>query len=301
MKHWPTRSTDAGGISMKSISAARCAFVTVATTGLILVGVPPSRAQVPAKWNTFSTEVTLNRYDIGADGKPAGFKAPAVTYRFERVAAPWGWRTSFSLIAAERQKVQSLKGPDREIDSLSVVRLEDDGDGTPIRVTTRDGRRPVSRLPVSAVKDGLDKVLSLNPGLPASMFTTTNTKPSQSASDRDWVDSIVASPGKGSARRAALIGRYGGSTGRHQGFDRYESVQGPHRIEVLADPQSSVVVAMNSFRDGIALDRTTLIYTHAHGALVRKGIRSERRISAERRAVTEVEFSKVSFEQRENQ
>ena len=285
---------------MKPILAARCALASVAATGLVLVGVSPSRAQVPAQWNTFSAEVTLNRYDIGADGKPAGFKAPAVTYRFERIAVPWGWRTSFSLIAAERQKVQSLKGPDREVDSLSVVRVEDDGDGTPIRVTTRDGRRPVSRLPVSAVRDGLEKVLSLNPDLPASLFTTPRAKPNQSASDRDWVDSIVASPGKSTARRAALISRHGGSTGRHQGFDRYESVQGPHRIEVLADPQSSVVVAVNTFRDGIALDRTTLIYTQADGALVRKGIRSERRVSAETRVVTEVEFSKVTFEQRES-
>jgi hypothetical protein len=285
---------------MKPISAVRCAVATVAATGLVLVGVTPSRAQIPAEWNTFSAEVTLNRYEIGADGKPAGFRAPAVTYRFERIAAPWGWRTVFSLIAAERQKVQSLKGPDREIDSLSVVRLEDDGDGTPIRVTTRDGRRPVSRLPVSVVKDGLDQVLSLNPGLPASLFTTTQTKPVLSASDRDWVDSIVASPGRNTARRSALINRYGGSTGKHQGLDRYESVQGPHRIEVLADPQSAVVVAVNTFRDGVALDRTTLIYTPAQGALVRKGIRSERRVSAEKRAVTEVEFSKVLFEQREN-
>jgi hypothetical protein len=69
---------------------------------------------------------------------------------------------------------------------------------------------------------------------------------------------------------------------------------------VLTDPQTSVVVAVNTFRDGIALDRTTLIYTQAPGgALVRKGIRSERRVSAEKRAVTEVEFSKVTFEQRE--
>ena len=285
---------------MKSISAARTAVATVAATGVVLVGTTPTHAQIPEKWNTFSAEVTVNRYETGADGKPTGFKAPAVTYRFERIAAPWGWRTVFSLIAAERQKVQSPKGPDREIDSLSVVRLEDDGDGTPIRVTTRDGRRPVSRLPVSVVKDGLDKVLSLNPDLPASLFTTTATKPAQSASDRDWVDSIVASPGRSSARRSALLRRYGGSTGRLQGFDRYESVQGPHRIEVLADPQSSVVVAVNTFRDGIPLDRTTLIYTQAQGALVRKGIRSERRVSAEKRAVTEVEFSKVTFEQREN-
>ena len=288
------------GLSMKPILSVRCAFAAVAVAGLVLVVATPARAQIPAKWNTFSAEVTLNRYDVGADGKPAGFRAPAVTYRFERIAAPWGWRTSFSLIAAERQKVQSLKGPDREIDSLSVVRLEDDGDGTPIRVTTRDGRRPVSRLPVSVVKDGLDKVLSLNPDLSASIFTTTRKKPIQSTPDRDWVDSIVASPGRDAIRRSALIHRFGGSTGKYQGFDRYESVQGPHRIEVLADPQSSVVVAVNTFRDGIALDRTTLIYTQAHGALVRKGIRSERRVSAERRLITEVEFSKVVFEQREN-
>ena len=166
---------------MKPISAARYALTTVVAMGLVLVGATPTRAQIPAKWNTFSAELTFNRYEIGADGTHAGFKAPVVTYRFERIAAPAGWRTVFSLVAAERQKVQQLKGREREVDSLSVVRLEDDGDGTPIRVTRRDGRRPVSQLPVSVVKGGLDTVLSLNPSLPASLFTTPKTKPAQSA------------------------------------------------------------------------------------------------------------------------
>ena len=278
----------------------RSALTTLAATGLVLAAVTPIRAQVPAKWNTFSVELTFNRYEIRPDGKPAGVKAPVVVYRLERRAAPWGWRTVLSLVAAERQKVQSAKGPDTEIDALSVVGLEDNGDGTPIRVTTRDGRRPVSRLPVSAVKDGLDNILSLNPGLSAPLFARTKAKPPQSASDRDWVDSIVASPGKSASRRAALIGRYGGSTGKYQGLDRYESVQGPQRIEVLTDPQSSVVVAVNTFRDDVAVERTTLVYTQAQGALVRKGVRSERRVNAETRAVTEVEFSKITFEQREN-
>lgn len=285
---------------MKPISAVRHVLAAVAATGLVLVGATPTRAQMPAKWNTFSAEVTLNRYEIGADGKPAGFKAPVVTYRFERIAAPSGWRTVFSLVAAERQKVQHGKGKEKEVDALSVVRLEDDGDGTPIRVTTRDGRRPVSRLPVSLVKEGLDQVLSSNPDLPAALFTTKKTKPVKSATDRDWVDSIVASPARNGARRDALVKRYGRSTGKHQGFDRYELVQGSHRIEVLTDPQTSLVIAVNTFRDDIALDRTTLIYTQApDGALVRKGIRSEHHVNSETRAVTEVEFSKVTFEQRE--
>ena len=209
--------------------------------------------------------MTLNRYEIGADGKPAGFKAPAVTYRFERIAAPWGWRTVFSLIAAERQKVQSLQGPEREVDSLSVVRLEDDGDGTPIRVTTRDGRRPVSRLPVSVVKDGLDKVLSLNPGLPAVFLHDEENETGAVGLGSRLGRFDGRRPWQEPCAPAALLHRYGGSTGKHQGFDRYESVQGPQRIEVLADPQSSVVVAVNTFRDGVALDRTTLIYTPAQG------------------------------------
>jgi hypothetical protein len=97
-----------------------------------------------------------------------------------------------------------------------------------------------------------------------------------------------------------LLKRYGRPTGKHQGFDRYESVQGPRRIEILTDPQTSVVVAVNTFRDGIALDRTTLIYTRApDGALVRRGVRSETRVDNEKRAVTEIEFSNVRFEQRE--
>jgi hypothetical protein len=50
----------------------------------------------------------------------------------------------------------------------------------------------------------------------------------------------------------------------------------------------------------VPLERTTIIYSQAaDGSLVRKGVRSEHRVSAERRAVTEVEFSKVTFEQRE--
>ena len=66
---------------MKPLTAVRSAFTTVVATGLVLAGATPTRAQIPAKWNTFSVELTLNRYEIRPDGRPAGFKAPVVTYR----------------------------------------------------------------------------------------------------------------------------------------------------------------------------------------------------------------------------
>jgi hypothetical protein len=255
---------------------------------------------MPARWNTFSVDLTLNRYEIGKEGQPAGFRAPVVTYRLERIAAPGGWKSVFTLLAGERQRVRTLKGTDTAIDSLSVIRLEDDGDGTPIRVIKRDGSRAVSRLPVSVVRDGLDKIALANPDVPMSLFTSKAKRPRRLATDRDWVDSIVASPGKSAARRSAIVGRFGGSTGKVQGLDKYEAVRGSRRIEVLTDPQTSVVVALNTFKDDVPLERTTIIYSQAaDGALVRKGVRSEHRISADRRAVTEVEFSKVTFEQRE--
>ena len=274
-------------------------LAAVITTASMLGGTPAA-AQMPVNWNTFSVDLTLNRYEIGNEGKPAGFRAPVVTYRLERIAAPWGWKSVFTLVAGERQKVQTLKGTDTAIDSLSVIRLEDDGDGTPIRVTKRDGSKAVSRLPVSVVRDGLDKIALANPNVPMSLFTSKARRPDRSASDRDWVDSIVASPGRSAARRSAIVGRFGGSTGNVQGLNRYEAVRGKRRIEVLTDPQTSVVVALNTFSDDVPLERTTIIYSQApDGSLVRKGIRSEHRISADRRAVTEVEFSNVTFEQRE--
>ena len=264
-----------------------------------MLGGTPAEAQMPAHWNTFSVDLTLNRYEIGNEGQPAGFRAPVVTYRLERIAAPRGWKSVFTLLAGERQQVQTLKGTDTAIDSLSVIRLEDDGDGTPIRVTKRDGSRAVSRLPVSVVRDGLDKIALANPDVPMSLFTSEAKRP-RLATDRDWVDSIVASPGKSAARRSAIVGRFGGSTGKVQGLDKYEAVRGSRRIEVLTDPLTSVVVALNTFKDDVPLERTTIIYAQAaDGSLVRKGVRSEHRISADRRAVTEVEFSNVTFEQRE--
>ena len=268
----------------------------------LILGGTPAEAQMPASWNMFSVDLTLNRYEIGNEGQPAGFRAPVVTYRLERIAAPPGWKTVFTLVSGERQKVQTLKGTETAIDSLSVVRLEDDGDGTPIRVTKRDGSRAVSRLPVSVVRDGLDKIALANPDIPMSLFTSKASRPGRPAADRDWVDSIVASPGRSAARRSAIVGRFGGSTGTAQGLDRYEAVRGKRRIEVLIDPHTSVVVALNTFNDDVPLERTTIIYSQApDGSLVRKGVRSEHRISADRRAVTEVEFSKVTFEQREIQ
>ena len=280
-------------------SAVHHGLAALITAAAVLAGTP-AEAQIPGRWNTFSVDVTLNRYEIGNDGKPAGFRAPVVTYRLERIAAPWGWKSVFTLLAGERQKVKTLKGAETDIDSLSVVRLEDDGDGTPIRVTKRDGSKAVSRLPVSVARDGLDKIAHASPNVPMSLFTSKTTRPGRSAADRDWVDSIVASPGKSAARRSAIVGRFGGSTGKVQGLDKYESVRGKRRIEVLTDPHTSVVVALNTFSDDEPLERTTIIYSQApDGSLVRKGIRSEHRIGADKRAVTEVEFSKVTFEQRE--
>jgi hypothetical protein len=107
------------------------------------------------------------------------------------------------------------------------------------------------------------------------LFAKNKPKPVQSASDRDWVDAIVASPGKSTARRAALVRRLWRLHGQTPGAGSIRGSSGPHRIEVLADPQSSVVVAVNTFRDGIALDRTTVIYTqHTTPSSVRGFVRN---------------------------
>jgi hypothetical protein len=281
---------------MESVVGRRV-FVCSVVAALLLVAGAGAGAQSPSPgWNAFVADITLHRYDVSADGTPVGMPAPVVTYRLERVEAPSGWRTTMTLTSGERPVVTSLRGK-VDVDPYSVVRLEDDGDGSPVRIITRNGR-PVPVLPSQILERAQQRLRQSHPDLPDALFQKGGFH-APLVQGRDWVEGYVATPEKASRRRNALASAFGSVVGREQGLDRYVSMKGEDRVEVRVDPDTAVPVSVSVSRDGVLQAHTAISYARGAGnSLMRQAVHSQLRISDDRRSVTRTEYSNVRFERR---
>jgi hypothetical protein len=249
-----------------------------------------------ARWNALTADITMRRYEVSVDGAPIGRPAPVVTYRWERVEAPWGWRTTMTLQAAERPTVLSLHGP-VEINPYSVTRIEDDGDGSPLRVIGANGR-PVPKLPPQLLAGAIEKLRAAHPAL-AEIRLEDKAPGASIVTGREWVESFLSTPDRIVKRRDALRRRFGSPVGRDKGLDSYVSMSGADRVNVLADPDAGVPVSMTVSRDGVLRTHTAFGFTRrADNVLVRRSVHAQHRLENDTRAVSDIEFANVRLEQR---
>ncbi len=262
-------------------------------TGEWAPGLSPADA-----WDTFSADVTIRRHLLTTDGKTSA-EAPTVRYRWTRSQRAGGWKSTIEVTGRAAPTIRSPKGPVLLDQPSSVVRIEDDEDGTPLRVFDRRGQ-PM-RLP--SVEDrrvlGEPVAGSLRvPALPELAFPDARRRADRG---RDWVDAFIAAPDRKTARRDALNRRFGRSAGRVRNLDRFVTADGNHTMEVLADRTSAVPIEINVARDGVLVAQSTLAYEAGPGGtLLRRGVRTEQRASATsaQRAVAHVELSNLRLERR---
>jgi hypothetical protein len=266
-------------------------LLTSATVVVAQGGPSPS-----ARWNALTADITMRRYEVSAEGAPVGMPAPVVTYRWDRVETPWGWRTTMALLSAERPKVLSLRGP-VDVNPHQILRIEDDGDGSPLRVIGANGR-PVPKLPPQLMARAVDHLRAANPSGPEFPLQAKE-RGAPIVAGREWIESFLAAPERVAKRRDALRRRFGSPVARDKGLDNYVSMSGADRINVLADPDAGVPVSMSISRDGALKAHTTFAYTRrADSTLVRRSVRSQHRLADDMRAVTDIEFTNVRLEQR---
>ena len=112
-----------------------------------------------------------------------------------------------------------------------------------------------------------------------------------------WLEGLVATPDRRTARSRDLQEKYGKAVGRVGGLDRFVAHREDVVEEVLADPDSGLPVEINTVRHGDLEQHTVFGYERrSDGAWIRRTIRAEQVLPGDsgQRARLTVEFSNVS-------
>jgi hypothetical protein len=251
-------------------------------------------------WNTFSADITIRRKRLAADGSSLG-AAPAVTYRWEqRLPASGSWKSTMTLTQQDRPNVQSLLVTTQAVqDALAVARVEDDGNGSPLRLFDRSGQ-PIQAL-TPETTDRLTQLVT-TPETHAIDPRASSARPSWRG--KEWVHAIVAEPSRAASRRATLDRRYGKVIGSVNGLDRRLLRTTEGAIEVLADRTAAVTREINTSKSSQLASHVSIAYQPGvANALVRRLTHRERLVPSGSgiRAVTDVELANVRLENRSGQ
>lgn len=282
-----------------SLVVAACAALLCTGLGAALGADATTASLKPSDpWNTFSADITIRRTHTGEDGKALS-AAPAVTYHWEEQLVSSGWKSTMTLTAHERPTAQSLLAGPREVDgTFSIARIEDAGDGSPLRIFDKAGQPIQLSAAVTQQLQGLVEPAASVPDMGSASAVRTALR------GKEWIDAIVADPAKASARRSRMVKRYGKIVGQVNGCDRILRQTSDGAIEVLLQRSSAVPVEINVSRKGALAEHTTVAYVSGvANMLVRRTVRAERVLPNGRgaRVVTNTELANVRLENRSGQ
>jgi hypothetical protein len=296
------------------MSNAKGRPMALACATALALAVPLSQAYVRAvaapgpqdKWNTFTADVAIRRGLRDAARPAASTDASPVKYRLVRALSGAYWKTTMAVIGATRPDVVTPTGESLAIPP-AVARIEDDGDGTEPRLYNLQGQLLRSPTKNDRQKMGAaDSVFAPTDALTQSRAGGANgQRPSDQG--RGWIESLMPSLDKKSARRTALEERFGNAVGKVRGLDRYLQTASDQTVEVLADEDSAVPVEINVLRGGVLLSHTTFVYEPGpQRTLVRRRASVEHAILdtpelpglKDARLILDVELSNVTLEDR---
>ena len=261
-------------------------------------------------WDTFTSQVTVKRQRVGANGQPTGPAATVEEYEWQRAKTRTGWKTTMTVLKSATPSVRGRTGVVALTDLPSVTRIEDAEDGTAPRFFSRTGL--AIAMPSMAQQRRYTGLAS--PGIEPALLSQAEgrgrgLRPVQGP---EWVEAFVMSPSTRQSRLRAFDRQFGRRSGAVRGLTRYlrDDVDGRREgltrevivREVLVDDQSGVPVEANVVRGGELVSHSTFAYERAvSGAMVRRGVRIERAASSEpgaagSRLVTEVGYSNVRLD-----
>lgn len=233
-------------------------------------------------WNTLTLDIGVSRHHLTKAGVVIGAPTPTATYRLERSNRSGAWKTVITVLSVERPARFAFTGAIVAPPPFPVARLEDDEDGTPVRVYDTAGR--LLKSPAAA---------AFGPAL-FSSFT-----PARSVG-RAWIESFVATTAGKAGRLQQFERRFGPGTPAGA-WTRYSRIDGDLSQEVLVDPRLAIPVQEHTRRSGTLTSRRTIDYGPApDDAVVRTAIHSETWAAsgADDRAVADATFSNIRLERR---
>lgn len=233
-------------------------------------------------WNTLSLEMSVKHRRMTDAGEVVPSPTPDASYRIERSSSSGAWKTVITVLSVSRSPSFALSGALVPSSALSVARLEDDEDGTPLRAYDAQGRllKPFATS-TAAVADGV-------------------SLPPARSSGREWIDAFVSTPATKPHRLRELERRFGraSSAGALSRFSRKDA---DGLQEVLIDPRSGVPIEFNASRGGRRVTHRTFGYGPVpSGGVVRTAVHSETLVSREstERTVVDTAFSNIRLERR---
>lgn len=228
-------------------------------------------------WNTLSLEMRVSRRHLKTTGEVIGAPSPVAAYRLERSSLSGQWKTVLTVLTVDRLPIYSLSGALLPPRAFPVGRIEDDEDGTPVRVYDVNGVRMATSATTGEAAAGLPR--------------TTGT---------GWLDAFVSTTGKKSIRQQNFERLYGKPT-KAGTLNRYLHKEADGSQEVLVDPKLVVAVESNAVRSNKLVGHRTFTYSPApDSAVVRTVVHAETVVSPEtgERAVVDTTFSNIRLELR---
>jgi hypothetical protein len=262
---------------------------------------PPAASQNADMWGSFRADIAMTQHRVSASGAPIGIAPPAVSFHVERTRTAGGWRTTMTLIRAERPAVRTRSGVRYLDNPFLITRMESDRDGAEPRFYDRAGKpvRPPSEADLRFLRAGRSDAGSHpvpNDPRPA---PPALADPAGGPPSSRWIDAIVAVPEQRDARRLALEERFGPPIGTVRGLDRFVLDEPDRQQEVLVDPDSALPVEVTTTRNGAPEMHTLMSYArYAGGVLARRSMHAEQTVAeSSDRIVIDVELTNVKMEQ----
>lgn len=214
-------------------------------------------------WNTLTLDMKVERRRLMKSGQTIAVFAPVINYRVERSAASGRWKTVIRILGGDRAPAYTLSGALLPPDPFPVTRVEDDEDGSPVRVYDRAGRLILG----GRAGGGPD------PGNPAS------ANPLPRSNGVGWLDSLVATSAKRSERMQAFERQFGVATASGA-VSRFTRTTSGSSDEIVIDSVNVVPVETKAIAWGLLLSSRTFTYTPMPDGVVRTRMHSETLISA---------------------
>jgi hypothetical protein len=256
-------------------------------------------------WDTFTARIEVRRQTVTADGAPIGPAVATTAYTWERARTMSGWKTTMTLVGATPVRVRARTGMVTLPDAPTVVKTEDPGDGSAPRFWDRNGAE--IRFPSASMRA---QVLGPEPSASGAALAALaddgwgaaqGARALPAGAGTDWIDTILMSGEKRAQRLGAFERQFGLRRGVIRGLSRHVRQQGDGEREVLVDEGAGVPIEANLVANGELVSHSTFAYERAaSGALLRRGVRTERLVSGGggMRMVTEVSFNDITVEQK---
>ena len=245
--------------------------------------VPYSPSLADSSWDTFVFDVSISTVRFDSNGKQVAKQFLPVTYHVERTLSSSGrWRTVMTFPSRARAVVPPIKGlidPER----FEIARVEDDGDGSPMRTFNGHG------LQVQSSPRGRfgDVSAAMHSAVMPTLF------------DRSWVQGFVFSGAGADARNALIKTKLGAPLRTSTGSDRYVMLHGKRSDTLFVDPSLGAITNVVETENGAVRNRRAITFVrNPDGSVVRTALHSVNYMTGKGMARTEttVQFDNTHFE-----